>query len=53
MADSGASVHMTSNLEGMVNLSDCVEEVTIGNGQSIKSTKIGDKKATIQTEDGL
>ena len=46
IADSGASAHMTGSLQGMENIRDHVEDVTIGNGEKMKTSKIGDKVLT-------
>ena len=48
IADSGASVHLTGSLKGMINLKDLKNDsVTVGNGNSIDAVKIGYKKITI------
>ena len=53
IADSGASVHLTGSLKGMTNLEELNDdEVIVGDGNSIRAVKIGDKKVTIIQEDG-
>jgi len=53
IADSGASVHLTGSLKGVINLKDLKNyEVTVVDGNSIAAEKIGDKRITILQEDG-
>jgi len=53
LADSGASSHMTNSDDGMFNIHMQESTVTIGNGTSLKVTKIGDLKVTFRNEEGL
>ena len=52
IGDSGASVHMTGSLAGMVNLRDCNQSVKTANGGMAKATKVGDKKCFIKDSEG-
>lgn len=52
IADSGASCHMVGRLDGMTDLTDIDESITVGNGQTIKATKMGTMKGTIKMPDG-
>ena len=47
MADSGASCHMPGCMDGMINIKDCNDRITIGNGITISCTKVGDKRGKI------
>ena len=53
LADSGASSHMTNSDAGMFNIRMQESTVTIGNGEGLKATKIGDLKVTFWNEKGL
>jgi len=53
LADSGASSHMTNSDDGLFNIHMQESTVTIGNGTSLKVTKIGDLKVTFRNEEGL
>jgi hypothetical protein len=53
LADSGASSHMTNSDDGMFNIHMQESTVTIGNGTSLKVTKIGDLKVAFRNEEGL
>ena len=52
IADSGASCHMTGSLDGMTNIRDCNDGITIGNGNTISCTKVGDKRGKIILPNG-
>ena len=47
-ADSGATVHITNNDEGMINVKKCEFKITVGDGHSIKCEKMGDLKILIK-----
>ena len=44
IADSGATGHMTANLEGMVNVRDVNENIIIADDSKVRAEKIGDLK---------
>ena len=52
IVDSGASCHMTGSLDGMTNIRDCNDGITIGNGNTISCIKIGDKRGKIILPNG-
>ncbi len=52
VADSGASCHMTNSDLGMMNVKHIDENVKIGNGKSLKATKVGDIVRTVVQTDG-
>jgi hypothetical protein len=53
IGNSGASCHMVHLSEGMYNIKNIKERITIGNGQYIKALKIGKKKqGMIKLDDG-
>ena len=41
IADSGASCHMVHSIEGMFDVEDIAEEITVGNGNTIYAMKKG------------
>ena len=47
-ADSGDTVHITNNDEGMINVKKCEFKITVGDGHSIKCEKMGDLKILIK-----
>ncbi len=51
IADIGASCHMIGSLEGMTDLIDINESITVGNVQKIKVLKIGTMKGTVTLPD--
>ena len=53
IADTGASGHMSWTTDGMTNLRKCEDKITIGNGQNIKATMVGDKHGVITGRDGV
>jgi len=52
IADSGASCHMIGRLDGMSDLIDIDESITVGNGQKIKATKMGTMSGMVKMPDG-
>jgi hypothetical protein len=52
IGDSGASCHMVHSDEGMYDVKQIKEKITIGNGQYIEALKIGKKKGMIKLNDG-
>ena len=52
IGDSGASCHMTHSDEGLFNSKDINEPITVGNGQVVMATKIGDKRMSLKQKDG-
>ena len=44
MADSGASCHMPGCMDGMINIKDCNDRITIGNGNTISYLVLKDCK---------
>jgi len=44
LVDSGASSHLTNNLEGMFNIRNLEFRITVGDGKSMMSPKVGDLK---------
>ena len=51
LADSGASSHMTHSGKGMFNVRHSESLITVGNGKSIKSIKIGDIRVMFTTNE--
>jgi hypothetical protein len=41
LADSGASCHMGNSDEGMFDITSIDEPITLGNGKSLRATKVG------------
>ena len=52
VGDTGASCHMTNNLDGMINIRDNKSPIQIGTGEAVESTQIGDKRLRIVQSDG-
>ena len=52
IADSGASCHMTGTLEGMTDIEEINETITVGNGEVIKATKMGTLNGMVKASDG-
>jgi hypothetical protein len=52
IADSGASCHMTNSKYGMINLVKNNSEIKIGNGKTIQSNYIGQKRLIVIQDDG-
>jgi hypothetical protein len=52
LADSGASSHMTNNDEGMFNVKIVESKITIGDGKTLTSHKVGSIKMTFQNMEG-
>ena len=52
IADSGASCHMTGSLEGLTDIQEINEKITVGNGEVIKATKIGTLNGFVRSDDG-
>ena len=53
IGDTGASCHMTGSLDGMFDLHDIDEQITVGNGQVTQATKRGKKRGEITDENGV
>ena len=52
IADSGASTHMGNSDEGMTDVREIDSPVQIGNGKTLRATKIGRKHVTVLSKDG-
>ena len=52
MGDSGASCHMTCDDKGMYETSTINSPIRIGNGTTLRATKIGKKRVTVYQQDG-
>ena len=52
LGDTGASCHMTNNLEGMFNRTKVDSGIVFGNGQRLKAEYIGDKRGLVVQKDG-
>jgi hypothetical protein len=52
IGNSGASCHMVHSDEGMYDIKNIRERITIGNGPCIKALKIGKKQGMIKLDDG-
>ena len=52
IADSGASMHMSKDLEGMFDLQDVNISIAIGDGKKLTTTKIGKYRGTIMDSEG-
>jgi hypothetical protein len=52
IGDSGASCHMVSDDTNMFDTKTIKEFITIGNGETVKATKVGKKRILIQEKDG-
>ena len=52
LADSGASTHMGNSDEGMYDYVDIDEGITIGDGKSLRATKVGKVRRTLHQVDG-
>jgi hypothetical protein len=50
--DSGASCHYCQSAEGLTNIKKIYESIKIGNGDSLKSTKIGNLKCEVTQVNG-
>jgi hypothetical protein len=50
--DSGASYHYCQSAEGLTDVKEIDESIKIGNGNSIKSTKIGNLKCEVTQVNG-
>ena len=46
--DSGASIHISNSLDGMVNLRDEIGEIVVDNAEVMKYTKVGDFEGTFK-----
>ena len=53
VGDTGASSHMTMSLKGMHRLRDMEGHVTVGSGERLKVSKIGDKVGTVIQKNGI
>ena len=42
IGDSGATVHITNNDKGMINVKECDFDITVGNEETVKCPKISD-----------
>lgn len=52
LCDSGATSHMTNNIDGMFDLKEIDKTVQVGNGSIVKATMMGKIKTTVQNDDG-
>ena len=52
LGDTGASCHMRFNEDGMTEMEQIDEKITIGNGKSMVATKVGKWKGSILQENG-
>ena len=52
LGDTGASAHMTMSLKGLYELQEYKGNVTVGNGNKLKVTKIGTKIGTVVQKNG-
>jgi len=52
IADTGATSHMTNNLEGMYDITDTTSGVRLGDGKVISSVKTGKLNGIFQQKDG-
>ena len=52
LGDTGASCHMTNNLEGMLKRMKVDTGIVFGNGQRLKAECIGDKRGLVVQKDG-
>ena len=52
IGDSGASCHMTNEANGLFEIRNIDEEITIGNGKPMKATKVGKLKVETVNRDG-
>ena len=52
IADSGASCHLVGNDEGMYECEHIDDDIVIGDGKSIRATKIGKFKMLLKQQDG-
>ena len=52
LADSGASTHMGNSDEGMYEIEEIDSPVTIGDGKSLRATKVGKLRRTVVQADG-
>jgi hypothetical protein len=51
-ADSGASTYMGNSNEGMYDVKEITEQVTIRNGKSLRAIKIGKLRRTVKQANG-
>jgi hypothetical protein len=52
LGDTGASTHMTNNDDGMFDCKKINSTIRVGDGKSIKATKIGKKRVAVIQKDG-
>jgi Reverse transcriptase (RNA-dependent DNA polymerase)/gag-polypeptide of LTR copia-type len=52
LADSGASCHMGNSDEGMFDVTPIDEPITLGNGKSLRATKVGKLRRTVKQVNG-
>jgi hypothetical protein len=52
LADSGASCHMGNSEEGMFDITLIDEPITLGNGKSLRATKVGKLRRTVHQVNG-
>jgi hypothetical protein len=52
LCDSGATSHMTNNIDGMFDLKEINKTVQVGNGNIVKATMVGKIKTTVQSVEG-
>jgi hypothetical protein len=53
ICDSGACGHFCKSTEGMFNMSDIDEKITVGNGNSMTATKVGSRKRRVVQLNGF
>ena len=51
LCKSGATSHLTNNIDGMYDLEEISKTVQVGNGNVVKATMVGKIRTTIQTVD--
>ena len=52
IGDSGATVHITNNDAGMFNVKKCNFDITVGNQETTKCTKMGDIRVKLKHSTG-
>src|SRR5210317_184296 len=50
LLDSGTTCHLTNSLEGMTNVRQLETAITVGNGDTMRGTLVGDKRVTMISE---
>src|SRR6056300_1043399 len=52
LLDSGTTCHLTNSLEGMTNVRQLETAITVGSGDTMRGTLVGDKRVTMISESG-